>query len=72
MALDSIARAGGAAGPTDAGRKAIVDAFFATRGRESVLGTYDIDANGDTTLSDYGAFRPRLGGGFTFDQVITG
>ena len=34
---------------------AVVDAFFAQRGRRSVLGTYDIDRYGDTTLPDFGA-----------------
>jgi branched-chain amino acid transport system substrate-binding protein len=71
VALDAIARAGDAGGPTDAGREAIVDAFFATRNRESVLGTYGIDKHGDTTLSDYGVFRPARGGGITFDRVIS-
>ena len=28
-----------------------------TKGRESVLGTYDIDENGDTTLTDYGLYE---------------
>ena len=40
-------------------RKAVIDAFFATKGRESPLGTYDIDEDGDTTLSDYGAIQGR-------------
>jgi branched-chain amino acid transport system substrate-binding protein len=34
-----------------------------------VLGTYDIDENGDTTLSDYGGNRIQ-GGKLTFDKVI--
>jgi branched-chain amino acid transport system substrate-binding protein len=37
-------------------RQAMIDALFATKGRESVLGTYDIDENGDTTLTDYGVY----------------
>ena len=40
-------------------RAAVIEAFFATKGRESPLGTYDIDDDGDTTLSDYGAYAPR-------------
>jgi len=50
-------------------RQAVVDGFFKTKGRESVLGTYDIDENGDTTLSDYGAYRIE-GGKLVFDKKI--
>jgi branched-chain amino acid transport system substrate-binding protein len=50
-------------------RQAMIDALFATKGRESVLGTYDIDENGDTTLTDYGVYS--IGGGeLSFDQTI--
>jgi branched-chain amino acid transport system substrate-binding protein len=57
LLLDSIA----AAGPNGGNRRAVVNALFATRDRPSVLGTYSIDANGDTTLRDYGAYRIRRG-----------
>jgi branched-chain amino acid transport system substrate-binding protein len=50
-------------------RQAVIDAFFATKGRESPLGTYDIDADGDTTLSDYGGYKAE-GGKLVFDKVI--
>ena len=50
-------------------RQAVVDEFFKIKGRESVLGTYDIDENGDTTLSDYGGNRIE-GGKLVFDKVI--
>ena len=40
-------------------RQAMIDALFMTKGRESVLGTYDIDENGDTTLTDYGVYTIR-------------
>jgi branched-chain amino acid transport system substrate-binding protein len=50
-------------------RKAVVDAFFSTKGRESPLGTYDIDPDGDTTLSDYGGYKAE-GGKLVFDKVI--
>ena len=36
-------------------RQAVIDAFFKIKDRDSVLGKYSIDENGDTTLSDYGA-----------------
>ncbi len=50
-------------------RQAVIDEFFKIKGRESVLGTYDIDENGDTTLSDYGAYRVK-DGKLVFDKVI--
>jgi len=50
-------------------RAAVVQAFFNIKGRESPLGTYDIDQDGDTTLSDYGGYRAR-GGKLVFDRVI--
>jgi branched-chain amino acid transport system substrate-binding protein len=36
-------------------RLKLIDALFETKGRESVLGTYDVDENSDTTLTDYGS-----------------
>jgi branched-chain amino acid transport system substrate-binding protein len=50
-------------------RAAVIDAFFATKGRESPLGTYDIDPDGDTTLSDYGGYKAE-GGKLVFDKVL--
>jgi len=55
LMLDAIARA------TDKGTKAAVRsavrrAIFDTRDRHSVLGTYSIDANGDTSLRRYGVW----------------
>ena len=63
------ARGDQAAGDKGNDRQAVVDEFFKTKGRESVLGTYDIDENGDTTLSDYGGNRIE-GGKLVFDKVI--
>jgi branched-chain amino acid transport system substrate-binding protein len=57
------------AGDKGSDRQAVVDEFFKIKGRESVLGTYDIDENGDTTLSDYGGNRIE-GGKLVFDKVI--
>ena len=60
FAIPSIARrANRAGGPSPDHRAAIVQALFATRDRDSVLGRYSIDANGDTTLTTYGVFRVR-------------
>jgi branched-chain amino acid transport system substrate-binding protein len=50
-------------------RQAVVDAFFKIKDRDSVLGNYSIDANGDTTLSSYGGNRVK-GGKLVFDKVI--
>jgi branched-chain amino acid transport system substrate-binding protein len=48
--LDAINRA-----PT-VDRAGVVKAFFATKDRDSVLGRYSIDPNGDTTLGAYGIY----------------
>jgi branched-chain amino acid transport system substrate-binding protein len=50
-------------------RAAVIEALFNVKGRESVLGTYDIDENGDTTLTDYGVYAIE-GGELQFDQTI--
>jgi branched-chain amino acid transport system substrate-binding protein len=56
-------------GPDCTDRQAMIEALFNTKGRESVLGTYDIDENGDTTLTDYGVYTIK-GGELQFDQTI--
>jgi branched-chain amino acid transport system substrate-binding protein len=50
-------------------RQAMIEALFNTKGRESVLGTYDIDENGDTTLTDYGVYTID-GGELSFDETV--
>jgi branched-chain amino acid transport system substrate-binding protein len=50
-------------------RQAVIDSFFKIKDRDSVLGKYSIDPNGDTTLSDYGADKV-VGGKLVFDKVI--
>jgi branched-chain amino acid transport system substrate-binding protein len=50
-------------------RQAVIDAFFNIKDRDSVLGKYSIDKNGDTTLTDYGANRVR-DKKLVFDKVI--
>jgi branched-chain amino acid transport system substrate-binding protein len=47
----------------------ILKAIFATKDRKSVLGTYSIDKNGDTTLTDYGVYSVD-NGTLKFDQAI--
>ena len=65
LVIDAIRRAGERGDE----RAAVVEQLFKTRGRESVLGTYDIDENGDTTLTTYGAYRIR-DGLLSFDRTI--
>jgi branched-chain amino acid transport system substrate-binding protein len=55
LALDAIKRAG------TTNREDIVKALFDTKDRHSVIGTYSIDNNGDTTLTDYGLFKIQDG-----------
>jgi branched-chain amino acid transport system substrate-binding protein len=63
LALDAIARSG-------TGEKAdVIAALFDTKDRESVLGTYSIDENGDTTLTDYGVYTID-GGELKFDTSV--
>ena len=50
-------------------RQAVVDELFKIKNRESVLGTYSIDPDGDTTLSNYGGNRVEKGK-LVFDKVI--
>jgi branched-chain amino acid transport system substrate-binding protein len=56
-------------GPDCADRQMLIDALYDTKGRESVLGRYDIDENGDTTLTDYGVYRVE-DGELVFDETI--
>ena len=41
------------------------------QGRQSVLGTYGFDANGETTLRTYGLYRVVRRGAIAFDTAIT-
>jgi branched-chain amino acid transport system substrate-binding protein len=57
LALDVLKRAGAKAGD----RATVVKELFNTKGRKGVIGNYDIDANGDTTLTDYGLYTIKDG-----------
>jgi len=63
LALDAIKRSG------DGSKENVKKALFATKDRDSVLGKYSIDKNGDTTLTDYGAYGVK-NGERVFDQTI--
>ncbi|HYZ99121.1 MAG TPA: branched-chain amino acid ABC transporter substrate-binding protein, partial [Acidimicrobiales bacterium] len=53
--------------PTD--RESVRQALFETSDRESVLGTYSIDENGDTTLTTYGVYG-IAGGELAFERSV--
>jgi branched-chain amino acid transport system substrate-binding protein len=63
LALDAIERS------QTAEKADIVKALFQTKDRQSVLGTYSIDENGDTTLTDYGIYAIK-DGELVFDKTI--
>ena len=50
-------------------RDNVIKGFFAIKNKSSVLGTYSIDPDGDTTITDYGGNTVQ-GGKLTFDKVI--
>jgi branched-chain amino acid transport system substrate-binding protein len=60
LMLDAISRATDR-GTATAIRSKVVAAIFATHDRHSVLGTYSIDHNGDTSLDRYGVYRVHDG-----------
>jgi branched-chain amino acid transport system substrate-binding protein len=63
LVLDAVERAG------SANKEDILKALFDTKDRQSVLGTYSIDENGDTTLTDYGVYTIE-DGELTFDKTV--
>jgi branched-chain amino acid transport system substrate-binding protein len=65
VVLASIRRAGSQGN----NRQAVIDQFFATRNRDSVIGPYSIEADGETTLSPYAVDRV-LGGRPVFNRAI--
>jgi branched-chain amino acid transport system substrate-binding protein len=67
LALDTITSLG-AQGNNKA---AVLKALFATANRNSVLGTYSIDKNGDTTLKSYGLYKIGPDGNPAFFKALT-
>jgi branched-chain amino acid transport system substrate-binding protein len=57
LVLDSIKRAGNQGDS----RQAVIDQFFDTTDRNSILGDYSIDSVGDTTLNRLGSYAARGG-----------
>ena len=66
LTLDTVAGLGSQGND----RQAVVKALFATKDRQSVLGTYSITPNGDTTSKSYGLYKVA-GGKLQFDKAIT-
>jgi branched-chain amino acid transport system substrate-binding protein len=67
LGLDTIAKLG-AQGDS---KPAVLSALFATKSRNSVLGTYGFDSNGDTTLKSYGLYKVGPTGEPVFFKTIT-
>ena len=58
LALDTLEAVGDKANDREAVRVQLLEN---TKGRNGALGTYDIDENGDTTLTDYGLYEIKDG-----------
>ena len=67
LGLDTI-KSLGAQGDS---KSAVLKALFATTARNSVLGTYGFDKNGDTTLKSYGLYKVGSNGEPVFLKTIT-
>ena len=69
LMLDAIKRAtkNGTAAPQ---RSKVISAIFSTKDLPSVLGTYSINSNGDTTVTDYGSYKV-VNGKLVFLKTIT-
>ena len=52
-------------------KSAVLHALFATTARNSVLGVYGFDKNGDTTLKSYGLYKVGSNGEPVFYKTIT-
>jgi branched-chain amino acid transport system substrate-binding protein len=65
LGLDAIKRAGA----NGNNRQDVINALFNTKDLPSVLGTYSIDKNGDTSITDYGLYSVK-NGQITFSRVI--
>ena len=51
-------------------KQAVLQALFDTKDRDSALGTYSFDENGDTTLTDYGIYEVGDDGNPTFADAV--
>jgi branched-chain amino acid transport system substrate-binding protein len=69
-AMSAVLGAIRSAGSRGNDRQAVIDRFFATAHPDSVLGPYSIEADGETTLAQYGVDRV-LGGRPIFYRAIS-
>jgi branched-chain amino acid transport system substrate-binding protein len=67
LGLDTIA----GLGANGNSKSAVLKALFATKSRNSVLGTYGFDKNGDTTLKAYGLYKVGPDGNPLFLKTVT-
>jgi branched-chain amino acid transport system substrate-binding protein len=67
LALDTIESAGSDGND----RAAVLEALFNTKDRNSVLGKYGFDENGDTTLTSYGLYKVDSSGNPVFFKTLT-
>jgi branched-chain amino acid transport system substrate-binding protein len=65
LALDTISDAG------SSDKATILDTLFNTKDRNSVLGSYGFDENGDTTLTSYGLYKVDSSGNPVFFKKLT-
>jgi branched-chain amino acid transport system substrate-binding protein len=68
-AMSAVLAAIDRAGKKGNDRGKVIDEMLATRNRSSVLGTYSIDDDGDTSIKGYGSYRVR-GGHLVFLRVL--
>jgi branched-chain amino acid transport system substrate-binding protein len=59
-----------AGGPEKANRAGVLAGLLATKDRDSALGTYSFDKNGDTTLTDYGLYEVGPDGNPKFQKTL--
>ena len=68
LLLDAIKRASNG-GNGSLSRSAVDSAIHSTSNIQSVLGTYSINSNGDTSLTDYGAYGVKNGSDFYLKTI---
>jgi branched-chain amino acid transport system substrate-binding protein len=68
LLLDGIKTAS-ANGTKDVSRQDVVNEVFKTKNRKSVLGTYSIDSEGDSSITKYGVYDIK-GGKLTFLRAV--
>jgi branched-chain amino acid transport system substrate-binding protein len=69
-AMSAVLDAIRAAGSQGNDRQTVIDKFFAMKRRDSVIGRYSIEANGETTLSSYGVDRVANDGRPVFYRAV--